>query len=85
MSQEVQRTYRWRRRQVTPVRWTWLGMVTVLLTLIHQQVLLAHPMGMTGRVGLFIGMVVLPVVLLTLWRAGLLPPERVPYDDEGPR
>lgn len=84
MSQEVNRTYRWRRRRVTPVRVTWLGMVAVLLTLIHQQIVLAHPMGMTGRVGLFIAMVLVPVLLLALWRAGLLPPERVP-SDEGPR
>lgn len=81
MSQEVHRTYRWRRRQVTPVRWTWIGMVAVLMTLIHQQIVSLHPMGVTGRAGLFIVLVLVPVILATLWRAGLLPPERVPYDD----
>ena len=59
--------------------------VTVLLMLIHKQIVLAQPgIGMTGKAAWFIAVVIVPVVLLLLWRAGLLPPERVAVDGVPP-
>lgn len=85
MSEPVERTYRWRRRQVVHTRITWVGLVTVLLMLIHKQIVLAQPgIGMTGKAAWFIAVVIVPVVLLLLWRAGLLPPERVAVDGVPP-
>ncbi|MNL71951.1 hypothetical protein D3C87_1971850 [compost metagenome] len=53
--------------------------------LIHKQIVLAQPgIGMTGKAGWFIAVVIVPVVLLLLWRAGLLPPERVAMDGVPP-
>lgn len=66
------------------IRVTWLGQVAVLMLLVHQFILRTHPMGMTGKVGMFILVVIIPVLLATLWRAGLLPPERVPVEPEPP-
>jgi fucose 4-O-acetylase-like acetyltransferase len=75
-------TYRWRRRDVPRIRITWVGQVAMFLLLLHQFILRTHPMGMVGRAGLFILVVLIPVVLVSLWRAGLLPPERVPVDQD---
>jgi hypothetical protein len=81
LSQEIPRTYRWRRRQVPYTRVTWVGMVAVLLILIHDQLTRVYPMGMTLKAALFIAIVVIPTILVILWRQGLLPPERVPVDE----
>ncbi|MEB3222511.1 MAG: hypothetical protein VKS61_10575 [Candidatus Sericytochromatia bacterium] len=71
-------TYRWRRRQVQRVRVTWLGMVLVLCLMSHRSLLNAFPdWSTTVRFLTFVPTVVLPMLLLTLWRLGLLPPERV--------
>jgi hypothetical protein len=67
----------WRRRQVLPVRVTWIGLVAVLGLLVHKRLGQVFPMGMSLKALLFIGVVVLPTLFLALWRAGLLPPERV--------
>lgn len=71
-------TYRFRRREVMPIRVTWLGQVALALTLIHQAVfrtlLPGAPVG--TRVLAFALGVLLPTLLLALWRAGLLPPVR---------
>jgi membrane protease YdiL (CAAX protease family) len=81
VSEQVERTYRWRRRQVVQTRLTWLGLVAVLLLLIHKEILRTQPaLGMTGKAAWFIAVVLVPMGLLLLWRAGLLPPERVPVD-----
>lgn len=82
MAEQVQGTYRWRRRQVVPTRVTWVGMVGLFLVLLHAELRRAFNLGMTGTVGLFILVVVLPLVALILWRQGLLPPERVLVQDE---
>jgi hypothetical protein len=71
-------TYRWRRRKVQRVRVTWLGMVLVLCLMVHRSLLRAHPeWSTTVQTLTFLPTVVLPMLLLTLWRLGLLPPERV--------
>lgn len=81
VSPAVAVTYRWKRRAVQRVRVTWLFMVFVLFCMGHRAFLHAHlDLGMAGKVGSFIGMVLFPTLLLTLWRFGLLPPERVPSD-----
>lgn len=82
MTDDIPRTYRWRRRQVPKLRVTWIGLVATLLTLVHIEVMRLFPVGITARFGFLLLMVVLPVLLLGLWRAGLLPPERVPYEGE---
>lgn len=75
---EIAATYRWRRREVMPVRVTWLGMVLVLCLMTHRAILQNAPtLGMIGKVVAFILVVILPMVGLILWRFGLLPPERV--------
>lgn len=75
---EIAATYRWRRREVMPVRVTWLGMVLVLCLMTHRAIVTnVAGLGMTGKVGAFIAVVILPMLALVLWRAGLLPPERV--------
>lgn len=74
-------TYRFRRREVMKVRLTWLGMVFVLCLMTFRAITRGWPgLGMTGEVVLFIGVVVLPMLALALWRLGLLPPERVRVD-----
>lgn len=72
-------TYRFRRRRVMPIRVTWLGQVALVLLLAHLAAFRAFApgAGMGARVLAFILGVALPVVAVTLWRAGLLPPERV--------
>lgn len=81
---DIERTYRWRQRAVMPVRPTWLAMVVVLFLMTHRSVLHANPtLGQSGKVGLFILIVVLPTLALALWRCGLLPPERVESTHEG--
>lgn len=80
MAEPIERTYRWRRREVVRTRITWVGLVTMLLLLIHKQLTLG--MAMTPKAVWFIFVVALPVLALLLWRAGLLPPERVAVDDE---
>lgn len=83
----LERTYRWRRRAVFPVRVTWLGMVFVLFLMCHRAVLLSNPdLGQGMKVLAFILVVVLPMLALVLWRMGLLPPERVEatYDEPPP-
>lgn len=82
MTDDTPRTYRWRRREVPKLRVTWIGLVATLLMLIHIEVMKIFLVPVTPRFGLFLLMVVLPVLLLSLWRAGLLPPERVPYEGE---
>lgn len=67
----------WRRRQVLPVRVTWIGLVAVLGLLVHKRLGQVFAMGMTLKALLFIALVLLPTLLLALWRAGLLPPEQV--------
>ena len=75
---DLERTYRWRRRAVMPVRKTWLLMVFVLFLMAHRAILQANPaLGQIGKVGAFILVVILPTIALVLWRYGLLPPERV--------
>lgn len=72
-------TYRLRRRSVMKVRPTWLAMVVVLLLLSHRELLKTYPtIGMGFAILSFIVIVIVPSVLLVLWRLGLLPPERVP-------
>jgi hypothetical protein len=78
----IERTYRWRRREVVRTRITWVGLVTMLLLLIHKQITTGMPM--TPRAAWFIAVVVVPVTALLLWRAGLLPPERVAVDGAAP-
>lgn len=73
----VGRTVRWRRRQVRKIRVTWIGQVGLLLFLLSNYLMQQFPMGMGYKVLLTLVMVVLPVIALALWRAGLLPPERV--------
>lgn len=80
MAEPIERTYRWRRREVVRTRITWVGLVTMLLLLIHKQ--LTFGMAMTPKAVWFIFVVALPVLALLLWRAGLLPPERVAVDGE---
>ena len=82
MHQPVARTMRWRRRRVPKIRVTWIGQVAVLLALIDDYMLQSLHPAMTGKVLLTLAVVVLPVVALALWRAGLLPPER--YEVEPP-
>lgn len=84
MDSNIPQTYRWQRRSVPRIRVTWLGMVAILMILLHQEIIRSFPMGMGGKVLLFIGLVMLPVLLLALWRQGLLPPERVPVDAPPP-
>lgn len=81
MADETPQTYRWRRRRVLPIRVTWIGMVAVFMLLAHLTHMQLRPMGMTAQAGWFIVTVLVPVVLVALWRAGLLPPERVPDGD----
>lgn len=82
-------TYRWQRRAVQKVRFTWLGMVLVLCLMAHRSLLQTFPdWSMTLKVLSGFGMVVIPMGLLVLWRLGLLPPERVlvaPEDAGDPR
>jgi tellurite resistance protein TehA-like permease len=78
-------TTRWRRRDVLPIRVTWIGLVAVLLLLIHKRLIQLYPMGITERAGLFVLVVVIPVALVSLWRAGLLPPERVSEEESSPK
>lgn len=78
----VAKTIRWRRRKVPKVRITWVGQVGVFLSLLAGYIMQSIPMNIGERVLLSIGLVVLPVVALLLWRAGLLPPER--YEEELP-
>lgn len=82
MDEPIARTYRWRRREVVKTRITWVGLVTMLLLLIHKEV--SRGMAMTPKAVWFIVLVVIPVVLVLLWRSGLLPPERVAMDGEAP-
>lgn len=82
MAEPIERTYRWRRREVVRTRITWVGLVTMLLLLIHKQITTGMPM--TPKAAWFIAVVVVPVTALLLWRAGLLPPERVAVDGEPP-
>lgn len=77
MPVEPSPTYRWRRRRVPYTRVTWVGLVAVLLMLIHKRLGQAVPLSMGLTVLSFIGIVVLPTLAVILWRAGLLPPERV--------
>jgi hypothetical protein len=61
-----------------PVRVTWLGMVLVLCLMCHRSLLQAFPdWSMAVKWLTFLPTVVVPMVVLTLWRLGLLPPERV--------
>jgi hypothetical protein len=82
VSQPVARIVRWRRRQVAKVRVTWIAQVGLLLSLVDDYLMQQFPMGMGGKVAMTALVVVLPVALLSLWRAGLLPPER--YETEAP-
>jgi hypothetical protein len=82
VAEPIERTYRWRRREVVRTRITWVGLVTMLLLLIHKQITTGMPM--TPKAAWFIAVVVVPVIALLLWRAGLLPPERVLVDGEVP-
>jgi hypothetical protein len=84
LTEQPQRTYRWRRRHVVPTRVTWVGMVGLFLVLLHAELRRAFNLGMAGTVGLFILVVLIPLLLLVLWRAGLLPPERVLVEPEQP-
>ena len=77
VQESVARTVRWRRRQVPKVRVTWIGQVTLFLALIDDYTLQQLNLGMGGKVLLTLAIVVLPCLALCLWRAGLLPPERV--------
>jgi hypothetical protein len=53
-------------------------MVLVLCLMAHRSVLQSFPdWSMTLKVLSGVGMVVIPMCLLMLWRLGLLPPERV--------
>lgn len=71
-------TYRWKRRAVQKVRVTWLGMVLVLCLMSHRSLLQAFPdWSMTLKVLSGFGVVILPMLLVVLWRLGLLPPERI--------
>lgn len=82
MNQEPPRTVRYRRRRVVPIRWTWIGQVSLLLFLVHQLVIRMGGIDrITTQAALFIAIVVVPLVLLVLWRLGLLPPERVVGDE----
>lgn len=81
METNVPQTYRWRRREVPRIRVTWIGLVGMLLLLIHKQVSKALALAIGPSALLFIGLVLVPVLLLSLWRAGLLPPERVAVTD----
>ncbi len=76
-------TYRLKRRSVMKVRPTWLTMVVVLLLMMHRELLRGIPMGMGLAVASFVVIVVVPSVLLVLWRLGLLPPERVMVGEDG--
>lgn len=77
----LETTYRWRRRRVMHVRVTWLAMVLVLALLIFFKTMERLPtIGQGGKVLGFILIVILPMVAVGLWRAGLLPPERVRAD-----
>jgi hypothetical protein len=82
VSQPVTRSVRWRRRKVPKVRVTWVAQVALLLSLIDEYLMQQFPMGMGGKFGLTIVVVILPVFALSLWRAGLLPPER--YEEDAP-
>jgi hypothetical protein len=82
VAEQVERTYRWRRRKVVQTRVTWVGMVGLFLVLLHAELRRAFNLGMTGTFGLFILVVVLPLAALVLWRMGLLPPERVAVEVE---
>lgn len=86
MDPNVSQTYRWRRRDVPKVRVTWIGLVFMLLMLIHKQLAKSLALSIGPAVLLFIPVVLIPVLALSLWRAGLLPPERVPVqqDEEPP-
>ena len=82
MTEPIAKTYRWRRRQVIQTRVTWVGMVGLFLVLLHREVTKVMNTGMGLTVLLFILIVLLPIGLLILWRAGLLPPERVEVTPE---
>lgn len=79
----VQRTTRWRRRTVRKIRVTWIGQVTLLLLLIDEYLMNLFQLRMGGKFLLTLFLVLLPCLALCLWRAGLLPPERV-TTEEGP-
>lgn len=67
----------WRRRAVPAFRITWIGLVCALGLLVHKRLLQLFDPSMGLKFLLFMLIVVLPTMLLALWRAGLLPPERV--------
>lgn len=67
----------WRRRPVPAFRVTWVGLVCVLGLLVHKRLGQVLLLGTTEKFLLMIPLVVLPTLLLALWRAGLLPPEHV--------
>jgi hypothetical protein len=78
-------TYRWRRRKVIPTRVTWVGLVGLFLVLLHRELTHTLNTGMGLTVLLFIVIVLIPILLLILWRAGLLPPERVAVAPDEPQ
>ncbi|MDB5102226.1 MAG: hypothetical protein JWM80_6647 [Cyanobacteria bacterium RYN_339] len=80
----IQRTTRWRRRKVRKIRVTWIGQVTLLLILIDEYLMASFHLQMGGKFVLTLALVVLPCLAMCLWRAGLLPPERVTTTEEGP-
>jgi hypothetical protein len=57
--------------------------VTLLLLLIDEYLMSTFHLRMGGKFLLTLVLVVLPFLALCLWRAGLLPPERV-TTEEGP-
>jgi hypothetical protein len=77
VTEPIAPTYRWRRRKVVPTRVTWVGLVGLFLVLLHRELTRVLNPGMGLTVLMFIVVVLLPLLLLILWRAGLLPPERV--------
>ena len=80
----VTRTTRWRRRTVRKIRVTWIAQVTLLLLLIDEYLIGVYQLRMGGKFLLTLFLVVLPCLALSLWRAGLLPPERVVTEEETP-
>jgi hypothetical protein len=80
----VQRTVRWRRRTVRKIRVTWIGQVTLLLALVDEYVIQTFQLAIGGKFLATLLIVILPVLALCLWRAGLLPPERVVVEEERP-
>ena len=74
----------WRRRSVPAFRVTWVGLVCVLGLLVHKRLAQILLLDTTEKFLLMIPLVILPTLLLALWRAGLFPPEHVEVPVEPP-